>query len=350
MKFKNKILLEWLLFLLIIPWTLYGQYDQDIDYGVHPGEFERVGQIGWQFLKIPTSARQSGMGGVFGAVGNGDASFALSNPALIADVDNYELYASNMNWIADIKYQSCAFVKNFGNYGVFGINFLYLNYGDMIRTEYNEILIDGVRTGLIEADYDLGTFGASDMAIGLCYSRIISDRLKVGGNLRYLRMQIDDASTSNLSFDIGTIYYTGFKTFRIALIGRNFGRDVTMTEWSEQIATPPASIKMPINLTIGAAIDILEGKDGNPHLLTLAVDFLHPNDGPEKWNVGTEYSYHNFLMLRAGYRFNYDEEGLTLGAGMTVITASKIFLSMNYAYWDFGVFGSTNMISLGFGF
>ena len=350
MKFKNILMLKLSIFLFIVPFTLYGQYDQDIDYGIHSKEFERVGQVGWQFLKLPTSARQAGMGGVFAAVGSGDASFALSNPALITDVTNYGLDVSNINWFADIRYQAGALVKNLDKYGVFGVNVVYLDYGDMIRTAYNEILIDGVETGLIEAQYDLGTFSASDMAIGLSYAKQITDRLKVGGNLRYLRMQIDDASASNWSFDIGTFYNTGFKSLRFALIGKNFGPDVTLTDWSEQNATPPASIRMPMNLTIGVAYDILEGKNGNPHLLTVATDFFHPNDGPEKLNVGTEYSYRNLLKLRAGYRFNYDEEGLTLGAGILVTTAQRMSVSMNYSYWDFGLLGSVNMISLGFGY
>ncbi|NIA29096.1 MAG: PorV/PorQ family protein [Actinobacteria bacterium] len=348
MKLRNIFRIS-IFMLATVPIMAMGQYYQNIDYGLHPAKFERLGQAGWQFLKIPTNARQAGMGGVVAAIGRGDASYSFTNPASINDVENLELSLSSMNWIADLKYQSGALVKNFGNWGTFGFNFLYLDYGEMIRTEYQEVLNNGLRTGLTEPKFDLGTFGAIDIALGLSYSRRVTDRLQIGGNLRYLREELADAVVSNWAIDIGTLFYTGIKTFRIALIGRNFGPDVTFAKWSEQIAVPPASVRMPMNLIIGAAIDILEGKNGNPHQMTLAADFVHPNDGPEKVNVGTEFSFHNFMMLRAGYRFNYDEEGLTLGAGLKVKTSGTMEVTFNYSYWAFGVLGNTNMFSVGFG-
>jgi len=73
-----------------------------------------------------------------------------------------------------------------------------------------------------------------------------------------------------------------------------------------------------------------------------------PNDGPEKINIGTEYAFNNFLMLRGDYRFNYNEEGLTLGGGLIVRTSSWSFM-FNYSYWDFGVLESINMFSISFG-
>jgi hypothetical protein len=100
---------------------------------------------------------------------------------------------------------------------------------------------------------------------------------------------------------------------------------------------------------LGAAIDLLEGQNGNPHLWTLAGEFLHPNDGPEKVNLGTEYSYQDFVSLRAGYRFNYDEESLTLGAGINVFTSSLRF-KVDYSFWDFGILGNINMFSIVLGF
>lgn len=49
---------------------------------------------------------------------------------------------------------------------------------------------------------------------------------------------------------------------------------------------------------------------------TLAAESVHPSDGPEKVNSGTEYSFWNLLILGREYRYNHDEEGLTPGAGL----------------------------------
>ena len=101
---------------------------------------------------------------------------------------------------------------------------------------------------------------------------------------------------------------------------------------------------MPMSFQLGAAFDILEGGD-NPYLWTVAGEFVHPNDGPEKINVGTEYTMFNLLSLRAGYRFNYDEEDLTFGAGINVKTSSVGF-TINYAYMNLNRFSEVHMFSL----
>ena len=67
----------------------------------------------------------------------------LANPASMADVENLSLALTQNNWIADIGYNAGAVVKNFGGLGVFGINFIYVDYGDMVRTE-NQPLFDAL--------------------------------------------------------------------------------------------------------------------------------------------------------------------------------------------------------------
>lgn len=88
---------------------------------------------------------------------------------------------------------------------------------------------------------------------------------------------------------------------------------------------------------------------GGLHLWTLAAEFVHPNDGPEKMNFGTEYAFRDLLKLRGGYRFNYDEAGMTLGAGLN-LGVSSYALALGYAYWDFGRLGATHIVSMGFSF
>jgi hypothetical protein len=348
---KGKLFFLPIVTLIFFPVLLFGQFIQDFDEGLHGGDFERIAQSGWQFLKLPTTARSAAMGGIITATGNGDASAALTNPASTADVEGYDVSFTRMDWIADIAYQSGSIVKNFGGLGFIGINFVYLDYGDMVRTENQEIFrSDGSRTGLSEIVTDLGMVTASDFAMGLSYATRITDRLKVGGTFRYIQEKLDDATTSNVSFDVGTIYETGLKTFRLSMVGRNFGRDAEFVQWDERIGIPAMKVRMPMSLNLGGAIDLLEGGPGNPHLLTVAAELVHPNDGPEKINVGTEYTFSDLLSLRGGYRFNYDEEGITLGGGLNVEVSQGTNVQINYSYWDFGILGSVNMFSVGFGF
>ncbi len=325
----------------------FGQVEPELGVGIPPQDFNRVGQAGFQFLKLPTNARQAGMGGINSSLGNGDASSSFTNPASIVDVANMNVTLSHVRWFADINYTSAAAVRYFEGIGSIGVNLLFLDYGDMPRTENRPILLEGEPTGRSEVLTDLGTVTANDLAIGVSFARRITDRLHFGVNAKYISETLDDARVGAWAVDIGTVFYTGIRSLRVTMVGRNIGPDTQIAAFDERIGYEPADIRMPVNFSFGAAYDVLEGGTGSPHLWTLAAEFVHPNDGPEKVNLGTEYSFRNLMILRGGYRFNYDEEGLTLGAGLNV-TLSGYELSMGYAYWEFGRLGATHVISLGF--
>jgi len=344
----------YLCLLLMVPGVLLAQDRTypDLDSGIHPAPFQQVGMSGWQFLKLPTNARFAATGGVTTVLSHGDASSALANPASIADVENFSVAVNQMNWLVETDFQSATLVKNMGTWGHFGVSFVYVDYGEMVRTGVKNLTdpATGRFTGLSELELEgQGTFGAHDMALGVSYARNITDRLQVGGNLRYIEEKIDDATTSNIAFDIGTVYYTGLKTLRLAMVGRNFGPDAEFVSWNERIAYPPMKVYMPMQFQLGAAFDLFEGGE-NPYLWTVAAEFVHPNDGPEKINAGTEFTAYDLLTVRGGYRFGYDEEGITLGGGLNVSMAGNLAVRFNYAYVDFGRLDNVQMFSLGLDF
>lgn len=321
---------------------------QQVDYGIHAPDYSRVARSGWQFLKLPTNARYAALGGIVTSIANGEAASALGNPASITDVDNLGISVSNMNYLADISYQSGSVVKNFDEWGTFGVNVIYLDYGDMIRTENIEQFdADGNSLGRTRPDLSAGTVTGGDFGIGLNYARRVTNKLQIGGTIRLVQEDLDGAKTTNWTIDVGTVYYTGIKTLRIAMLGRNFGPDAEFVDYKERIGIPAMKVPTPMMFQLGAAIDILEGRDDNPHLWTVAAEFTHPNDGPEKVHLGSEYTFMDFAMLRAGYKFNYDEEGLTLGGGVRIHNGAYGVL-IDYAYVQFGRLGQVHMFSVGF--
>jgi hypothetical protein len=349
-----KLKIDWIISLSIIVLaysTCLAQIEPPkADWGVHALDYSSVGTAGWQFLKLPTTARNAALGGIITALSYGNASSTLANPASTADVVNYDVSFSHMKWVADIGFQTVAAVKNFGNWGIIGVNLMYVDYGEMVRTENSEIFDAlGTSLGVFPVFDDLGTFTANDISIGLSYARQVTDKLQVGGNLRYLREQLDDATTSNWSVDIGTMYYTGLKTLRIAMLGKNFGPDAEFAEYDERIGIEPVKVKMPMWFALGLALDVIESKTDNPHRLIVAAEYVLPNDGLDKVNVGTEYAFMDMFFLRAGYRFNYDVEGLTLGAGLDYNLAG-MQLKIDYAFLDVGLFKQLHMFTIGMGF
>ena len=164
--------------------------------------------------------------------------------------------------------------------------------------------------------------------------------------MRWIQEAIADASMTNVSVDFGTTYYTGYKSLRLSMVARNFGPDTHLAGWSEEYQAEAEDIRMPLDFRVGMAMDFF-GRAESPHFLTFSIEGTHPNDGPEKVNVGTEYIFSNLLILRTGYRFNYDRERLTFGFGL-FHSLGSIAGRINYAYIDFGSLQQVHMFTVGF--
>lgn len=336
---RMKTLSRWLLSLLLIVMSTQA-YPQS---GIAPNNIERVGQSGWQFLKINGDPLQSAMGGASTAISPGNANAVFGNPATLTGVGRLNVQFNNVSWIADIGHQSLALAWNSGPSGVFALSVVSLDYGDIPETINAPIPGDDTRT---RATVTGNMFTARDLAAGISYARQITDRLSLGGNIRWIRQEIAELSMSNWSIDFGTIYYTGFRTLRLAITARNFGPDSHIIGWSEEYQREPVDVRMPIDFRAGVAMDFFEDA-GDPHRLTVVFEGDHPNDGPEKFHMGVDYTFQNVLSLRGGYRFNYDEQGLSVGAGL-IYSQSSFTGSVNYAYQDFGALNGAHFLSLGF--
>jgi hypothetical protein len=322
---------------------------------VNAQEVKKLAQAGLQFLKVDISPRAAAMGGAYTLAGNG-ASAMFSNPAGLAlSESNLELFAGQIQWIADISFNAIGITKRLGNLGMVGFNFMNVDYGDDIigtRVVRKTDTAAEIEAGFVET----GNLTASSFATGASYARRLTDKFLVGGQVRYAyehmgenEMPPDTGSgtgpikkniVNGLTYDFGTIFYPGFKSFRFGMSIRNFSTDYIYEE---------EGFSLPLTFRIGVAMDILDlvGDHGSP--LLLAVDAIHPRDYSERLNIGIEYTLANTLALRAGYRFNYDEEGFSAGIGFARELAG-IGLKFDYSYADFGVFDSVNRLAVGFAF
>jgi hypothetical protein len=104
---------------------------------------------------------------------------------------------------------------------------------------------------------------------------------------------------------------------------------------------------------VGLAADLV-GADGllmaqEDSRLLLAFDLFQPNDYTQQEHVGLEFEFSGMLALRAGYKFNYDTEGLTAGGGLRQ-NIGGIRFSFDYSYGAMGTYlGNVHRISLGAG-
>jgi hypothetical protein len=330
--------------MLLIPgYTLYCQEENDQDV-------TKVAKAGFKFMDVEIGARAAGMGEAFSLVGdNADAIFY--NPAGIAQVDKkFDLSVSDVEWIAESRVYAVGLVANLGAYGNLGVSALSTDFGDVIGTIIDPTAAEGyTETGMLE----LAAYAA-----GLTYARRLTDKFMIGGNLRYAYEHLgetvfaadttrdstwsEENSTNTIVYDVGTIFYPGFKSLRVGMSIVNFSPAVRY-DFDEGRTN---SFELPLTFKMGAAMDVLDLLGEHPDY-SLLVDFelIHPRDYTKRYHLGAELSLLKLLKLRAGYKFGYDEETFGVGAGIHMDN-----IRLDYAYTDFGRFDFVNRVSLGLAF
>jgi opacity protein-like surface antigen len=297
-------------------------------------QFRKVGTTGYVFLEIPVTARMAAMGETSVALTDVGAEALFTNPSLLGyAVFRHNIHASYANYLADIQHQALGYGIQLTPIGAFGISINRLNLGEMVETVNADPNNPGGGYLII------GKYSADALAVGLTYARKATTWFSYGITAKYVRERISIYESNNVLVDIGVIYCTQFHSLRIGGYIQNFGVD------SKYIGD---TFKMPTTFRLGAAAELV-GDPNAPTRLTLSVDALHPSDYTERLNVGTEYWIQNILALRAGYKFNYDEEGWTLGMGLKWKPNQNI-LNIDIAYTYYGRLESVSRFSTNIAF
>jgi hypothetical protein len=309
---------------------------------VYTQNVSKTGTTAASFLEISVGAAASGMGGAFVSKAD-DATALFWNVAGTAGILQNEVVLVHTNWIADTRFDFAGVVIPLGGFGNIGFSITSLTMDDMkVRTVEKP---DG--TG----EY----FGASDMAVGLSYSRKLSDRFNIGFTAKYIQQSIWHMNASAFAIDVGTTFRTDLLNGMV--IGAsisNFGTKLQMNGRdsryfirvddskdgsNDQIPTniEMAEWDLPLNFQIGVSTNVIQAEQ---YRLTLAVDALHPSNDYESMNVGAEFAFNEYVFLRGGYQslFLKDAEGgLSFGIGAnSKMIFSGLYLNFDYAFRDFG--------------
>lgn len=303
--------------LLVIPGFAWGQ--------------AKTGTAGAQFLEIGVSARAVGMGNAFLAVAN-DASAIYYNPAGLPQLVQREIILTHVDYPADITYDFGGLtypMRRFG--GVLGVGFYFLNSGDMDYTTYAHPSLG--------SEWSSGqTFSAKEYAVALSYGRYLTQRFSIGGTVKFIDELYEVERSVGWAADIGTLYNTGFRNFKIGMVMTNFGPDLKFIQ---------ESYPLPISFKFGVSMEALNFGD---HKTLVDMEIGHPNDNLEKFNGGIEYSYKDFLTLRVGDQFGYDTGDLSFGAGVKIPLYSKTNLRVDYGYFNFGKLDQVHRFTLNLSF
>ena len=289
--------------------------------------FEKVGTTSFQFLKIMTDARSTGMGEAFSAVVNSSQA-VFWNPGALVRVQHADFAVSYLDWLLDVKHTSVALAYRWRGVGVFGFQGLLTDVGEIEVTRVDHL-------GFVGDIYNPGLTGEkispSAMSLGLSFARSLTDKFSFGVTAKMVREDLVVQSKTMLVFDMGLIYNTGYRTLQLSAVVRHFGPEVRYVDKSYPLPQTFSLGVMAYVLGPGNALLFPSGD----HSLLLAYDMTHPRDYNQQHHLGFEYSFRNMLFVRGGYKFNYDEEGPAFGFGVKV----KNF-RFDYSYSDFGPYFS----------
>ncbi len=308
-------------------------------------DFTKTGSVGAQFLKIAVGARYQGMGEASVAMVD-DAYSLYWNPAGLANIDGSHISFTNVNWITDISLNYVGIGTRIEDFGTIGFAATLLSMGDMEVTTVDD------RDGTGEM------FSATSFALSAGYARFLTNRLAFGAAIKYVYEKIYHESAGGLAFDLGTQLHTGFRSLRIGMNISNLGPEMKFSGPDLEVSVPTDGgtttggnidvdpYDLPLTFRLGLAFDFLNNLDNR---WTVAMEAKHPNDNEQQASVGTEYSYQQKYFLRAGYKLNYEEQGLTFGGGLRAPLGENMLI-FDYAWSDFGRLESVHRFSLGFNF
>ncbi len=288
---------------------------------------QRVGTASGTFLKIGLDARAAALGGAYTALAQGPMA-AFYNPAGIAKMLEPQAAFSYVRWPADINLFALGFARPWGDAGAsFGVSVEYLGTEIDETTEYHP-----QGTGR--------TFVYSDMLIGFSAARPFSDRLSIGGTVKFFREDLGSGVGGPIAngwlVDAGTIYQIGALDGRLAIGLLHFGPDIrpegvyvsqlTGSDTDYAAYSPPTSFRLGLSF---------QPWRRGAHAVTASTEVAHVADNAETFRGGLEYSFAGRYIVRTGYDGGADAAKFSAGLGLRLPFRGSD-MAIDYAYTDGG--------------
>jgi len=167
----------------------------------------------YEFLNLTHSGFVASIGGTNVSLNTGNLNLAYHNPALLNKEMEKILVLDYVNCFAGIYYGMALYSRSYENIGHFSAGITFLNYGS-----FTEADASGVITG---------TFGASEYAMILTYSKEINSHISAGIDLKPVLSHLEKYTSFGFAFDLGASYHNESELFSAGLVIRNAGMQVT---------------------------------------------------------------------------------------------------------------------------
>lgn len=168
----------------------------------------------FSFLALPTSARETGLGGAQIAVRDDDPIFANGNPGALNRSMSGRMAFNHNFFLGGISHGFVSYAQQLPKWGFTmhgGVQ--YMNYGEIKRAdEYGDVQ---------------GTVKAGETAFTLGAARPLTDKLSLGLNARMAFSRLDTYKSSALLADVGLMYADSANRFTAGLVIRNAGTQLS---------------------------------------------------------------------------------------------------------------------------
>jgi hypothetical protein len=293
------------------------------------GNPEKKGTAGAEELLIPVGSKGVAVGGASLACISGvDAIYW--NPAGMANTkSSTEAMFSYMKYIADINVAYGALAVRTG-IGSIGVSFQSMSFGDIAVTT---------------ADNPDGTgsmWSPTYMTLGASYARSMTDRIFVGGNVKFVSEKIMSTSASAFAVDMGVQYLTSIGV-RLGVAMKNVGTPIQFdgTDLERQVEIPgtpsgsPArklrivtqESELPSTFEMGLSYDhpVVEKID-----MTVMANFRNNNFLNDEVCGGVEVDVNHMFYVRGGYTYALNEGDKDAAGGKTYIYGPAFGMGLMY--------------------
>jgi len=206
------------------------------------------------------------------------------------------------------------------------------------------------------------TFSVTGLSLRGIYTKILTDRLKIGFSLKYLREQIYTTYMQSFVVDLGSNFDTGIYGMVLGMSVSNFGPQVEYKgegleivvdsdlDPDEKLSRITEKFSLPLTFRLGVKNDIIGPNSefinmGDMHKLTFAMDGINALDYTVYGTMGLEYTWNNMASVRMGTHLGHDTAGMSFGFG---IDYNRIVL--DYAFVNYDVLDVTHQFGIGLGF
>jgi hypothetical protein len=342
-----------------------------------------VGTTAAEFLLMGAGARGMALGPAFGALTR-DVEALFYNPATLPLMEGAEARFTMMPYFADTNYlwAGVALPLRGGEYG-FGISIANFGFGEQ-----------PVYTEVDQTNESQLTYGVSETVVGLSFAHSFIDRFSGGVTAKFISDQLGQSTAYGVAFDIGTNYHSeiGGKPISMSFVIQNLGTSMKHTGSGLDFNSFPqsddptfpvqgvdpsparfeaASAPLPVVFRVGVAYDVMSSASNR---LSMLGEFNEYYNNKPSFGFGSEYEWSPeesplSVALRGSYSYQPDNslssseedefgditsadneglDGLVLGGGLRYRFAGYE-LAADYAFRHFGLLGSRNVFTVGFG-